>query len=64
MLYMRYIHLTKCQAYLWERSPHSIHRGCYIRTMISKVHLTKNSLVVSLKGLDAKTNWLVVNCQS
>jgi hypothetical protein len=30
-------------------------RGCYIRTITARVQL-KNSLVVSLKGLDAKTN--------
>lgn len=29
--------------------------GCYIRTVTTGVQLEKKSLVVSLKGLDAKT---------
>jgi hypothetical protein len=34
-----------------------------MRTMTARVQL-KKSLVVILKGLGAKTNWLTVNCQS
>jgi hypothetical protein len=40
-------------------------RGCYITTITAGVQLKKKmSGVVGLKGLDAKTNCLAVNCQS
>jgi hypothetical protein len=35
-----------------------------MRIITAKVQLEKNSVVVSLKGLDSKTNWLAVNHQS
>jgi hypothetical protein len=63
MLYMRYVHLTKGQAYSQETNASSRQRGCYIRTITAKAQL-KNSLVVGLKELDAKTNRLAENRQS
>jgi hypothetical protein len=56
MLYVRNAHLTKGQAYSLETNPSSRQRGCYVRTNTARVHLGEKSLVVSLKGLDAKTN--------
>jgi hypothetical protein len=41
-----------------------VKRGCYIGISTAKVQLKKKSLVVSLKGVDAKMNWSVVNRQS
>jgi hypothetical protein len=35
--------------------PSSRQRGLYVRIMTARVQLQKESLVVSLKGLDAKT---------
>jgi hypothetical protein len=55
MLYVRNVHLTKGQACSYETNLSSRQRGCYIRTIIARVKL-KKSLVVSLKGLDAKMN--------
>jgi hypothetical protein len=38
-------------------NPSSLQRGCYIRTNNARVQLEKKkSLVVGIKGLDAKTN--------
>jgi hypothetical protein len=60
---MRNVYLTKSQAYSYETNPSSRQRGCYIRTITARVQL-KKTLVVGLKGLDAKTNWLAVSRQS
>jgi hypothetical protein len=38
-----------------RNNPSSRQRGCYIRTITARVQLKKESLVVILKGLDAKT---------
>jgi hypothetical protein len=64
MLYVRYVHLTKGQAYPYEINPSSRQGGCYVRTMIARVQLQKKILVVILKGLGAKTNCFAVNRQS
>jgi hypothetical protein len=37
-------------------NPSSRQRRCYIRTITARVQLGDKSLVVGLKGLDAKTN--------
>jgi hypothetical protein len=58
MLYVRYVHLTKGQAY--SSSDRMLHKECERKGSVKK----KESLVVSLKGPDAKTNWLEVNRQS
>jgi hypothetical protein len=63
MLYVWNVYLTKYQAYSWETNPSSRQRGCYIRTTTVGVQL-KRILVVGLKGLHTKTNWLAVNRQS
>jgi hypothetical protein len=55
MLYVRYVHLTKSQAYSQETTPSSRQRGCYIRTMTGRVQL-KRSLLVILERFGAKTN--------
>jgi hypothetical protein len=34
----------------------SSEKGCYIRTMAARFQLIKETLVMSVKGLDAKTN--------
>jgi hypothetical protein len=36
--------------------PSSLERECYRRTITASVHLEKKTLVVSFKGLGAKTN--------
>jgi hypothetical protein len=57
MLYVRYVHLTKGQSYSYETHSSSPQRVGYTRTMNARVKLQKKkSLVVSLKGLGAKTN--------
>jgi hypothetical protein len=35
-----------------------------MRTITGRVQLKKKSLIMGLKGLDAKMNWLAVNHQS
>jgi hypothetical protein len=42
MLYERYVHSTKGQAYSYETNPSSRQRGCYIRTMTARVQLRNN----------------------
>jgi hypothetical protein len=39
MLYVRYVHLTKDQAYSEKTNPSSRQSGCYIRTMTARVQL-------------------------
>jgi hypothetical protein len=57
MVRVRYVHLTKGQAYSQETKPSSHQRGCYVRTITARVQLKeKISLIVSLNGLGAKTN--------
>jgi hypothetical protein len=66
MLYVRYVHLTKDQAYKVftgvkpifssERMSHNNY-DC-------KDWVEKKDLVMSLKGIGVKTNWLAVNRQS
>jgi hypothetical protein len=46
----------KGEAYSQETNPSSRQRRCYIRTMAVKVQLQKDTVVVGLKGLGAKTN--------
>jgi hypothetical protein len=36
--------------------PFSHQKGCYVRTITTRVQLEKKSLVMGLKGLEAKTN--------
>jgi hypothetical protein len=55
MVYVQNVHMTKGQAYSYETDSTSHQRGCYIRTITTTIQL-KNSLVVSLKGFDAKMN--------
>jgi hypothetical protein len=55
MLYVPYVHFDKGHAYSLETDPFIRQRGCYIRAMTARVQLKKKSLVVILKGLDAKT---------
>jgi hypothetical protein len=51
--------------HMHERHPYSRQRGCYIMTIIARVHLGENiPWSWGLKGLEAKTNWLAVKCQS
>jgi hypothetical protein len=42
--------------------PSSHQRGYVIRIMITRVQLKKKWLVMSLKGLGAKTNWIKQLC--
>jgi hypothetical protein len=56
MLCMRNEHLMKGEAYSLETNPSSRPKGCYVRTNTARVQSGKyKSLVVVLKGLDAKT---------
>jgi hypothetical protein len=66
IIYVRNVHLTKCQAYIVfirEKSMLSermLHKDYYRKGSVGE----KKILVVGLKGLDAKTSWLAVNRQS
>jgi hypothetical protein len=51
MLYARYISLTRGQAYTTEINSSSRQRGCYISTMITKVHMQKKKI---MSGRDSK----------
>jgi hypothetical protein len=44
VLYLRYVHLTKGQAYSYETNPSFRQRGCYIKTMTAKVQLKKSMI--------------------
>jgi hypothetical protein len=59
------------EMYIWRKAKH-IHKrqiDLLVREDVTEGLLPqelswkKKSLVVGLKGLDAKTNWLAVNCQ-
>jgi hypothetical protein len=50
---VRYVHLTKGQAYPQETNPGSRQRGCCIRTITARV-LLENISGRCLEGLDAK----------
>jgi hypothetical protein len=62
---------TMCDMYIWRKTKYIhkkqthllVRKECYIRTFTTRV-LLKKSLVVGLKGLGAKINWLAVNRQS
>jgi hypothetical protein len=57
MLYGRYVHLTKKTSIFIRNKPIFSSERMYIRTVTARVQLKKrNTLVVSLKGLEAKTN--------
>jgi hypothetical protein len=44
------------QQQLYTTDPSSVQKGCYIKTMNASIQLKRKLLVVSLKGLVAKTN--------
>jgi hypothetical protein len=54
---VRYVHLTKAK-HIHKRQTLPLVRGLWPQGFSCK----KKSLVLSLKGLDAKMNWLAVNC--
>jgi hypothetical protein len=60
MLYVRYVHLKKQSLFITDKSILSSERMLY-KDSDRKGSVVKKALVVSLKGLDAKTNWLAVN---
>jgi hypothetical protein len=61
---------SKCDSYTWRKAKniHKRQTNLLVSRMLykyydSKGSVEKNSLVVGLKGLDNKTNWLAVNRQ-
>jgi hypothetical protein len=59
MLCVQYVHLTNDQSHSPETDSFTCQRGCYIRTMTARVQSQKKeTLVVNLMGLGARTNWL------
>jgi hypothetical protein len=58
---MRYVHLKKDRAMFIRETPIPSSERILHKDYDRKDSVAKKNLVVSLKGLGAKTNWLAVN---
>jgi hypothetical protein len=63
MLYVRYVHLTKAK-HIHKKQTHPRVREMLQKDYDRKGTVAKKTLVLSLKKLSSKTNWLAVNRKS